>query len=139
MNNYLIGKWGLQPVRRCCKGSQLARVAPAQGFIMKITKTRLKQIIKEELQNIKEQRIKNDPVLALYLETLEKRLKKALGDQMDDEMYNYLAAAEDLVDGGRRDELLDYIKELMENFSDLPKERKVVHNLKIMAALVRNL
>jgi hypothetical protein len=21
MNNYLIGKWGLQPVRRCCKGS----------------------------------------------------------------------------------------------------------------------
>ena len=106
---------------------------------MKLTRTKLKQIIKEELQNIKEQRIKNDPVLALYLETLEKRLKKALGDQMDDEMYNYLAAAEDLVDGGRRDELLDYIKELMENFSDLPKERKVVYNLKIMAALVRNL
>ena len=106
---------------------------------MKITKTKLKQIIKEELQNIKEQRIKDDPILALYLETLEKRLKKALGDQMDDEMYNYLAAAADLADGGRRDELINYIKELMENFSDLPKERKVVYNLKIMATLAKYL
>ena len=106
---------------------------------MKVTKAKLKQIIKEELKNIKEQRIKDDPILALYLETLEKRLKKALGDQMDDEMYNYLAAAEDLVGGGRRDELMDYIKELMENFSDLPKERKVVYNLKIMATLAKYL
>ena len=36
MNNYLIGKWGLQPVRRCCKGSQLARVTPAKGKQMKL-------------------------------------------------------------------------------------------------------
>jgi len=34
---------------------------------------------------------------------------------------------------------MDYIKELMENFSDLPKERKVVYNLKIMATLAKYL
>lgn len=36
MNNFLLSKWGLQPVRRCCKGSQLARVMPAQGKQMKL-------------------------------------------------------------------------------------------------------
>ncbi len=51
MNNYLIEKWGLQPVRRCCKGSQLARVAPAKGIQMKITKAYLKEIIKEEIHS----------------------------------------------------------------------------------------
>ena len=62
MTTSWTSKWMLQPVRRCCKGSQLARVAPAEGFIMKITRTRLKQIIKEELDRaseIKAERVVN--------------------------------------------------------------------------------
>ena len=51
MDNHWTSKWRLQPVRRCCKGSQLTRVAPAsRNNKMKITKKQLKQIIKEELQ-----------------------------------------------------------------------------------------
>ena len=55
MGNHWTSKWRLQPVRRCCKGSQPGRVAPAsRNNIMKITKTQLKQIIKEELKTILE-------------------------------------------------------------------------------------
>jgi hypothetical protein len=31
MDNW-ISKWMLQPVRRCCKGSKPAQVAPANGI-----------------------------------------------------------------------------------------------------------
>ncbi len=27
--DFFVTKWALQPVRRCCKGSKLGRVAPA--------------------------------------------------------------------------------------------------------------
>ena len=50
MGNHWTSKWRLQPVRRCCKGSQPGRVAPAlRNNKMKITKSQLRNIIKEEL------------------------------------------------------------------------------------------
>ena len=53
MGNHWTNKWRLQPVRRCCKGSQPARVAPAlRNNKMRITKIRLKKIIKEELRRV---------------------------------------------------------------------------------------
>ena len=39
MNNYLHGKWGLQPVRHCCKGSQIERERPAFIFREKTNET----------------------------------------------------------------------------------------------------
>ena len=42
-------KWMLQPVRHCCKGSQLARVTPACFIIMKIDIPTLRHLIREEL------------------------------------------------------------------------------------------
>lgn len=54
MNNYLHGKWGLQPVRHCCKGSQIAPLAAAfiftkkEGFKMKILMENWKRFVNEE-------------------------------------------------------------------------------------------
>ena len=57
MNTELMGvwtqKWMLRPVTNCCRGSSIVRVAPAlsiQGHkLMKIRKSKLTKIIKEEI------------------------------------------------------------------------------------------
>ena len=64
MDNHWTSKWRLQPVRRCCKGSQLARVVPAlRNNKMKITKLELRNIIKEELEAVLNE---VDPMARMY-------------------------------------------------------------------------
>ena len=64
MDNHWTSKWRLQPVRRCCKGSQLARVVPALRINkMKITKLELRNIIKEELEAVLNEA---DPMARMY-------------------------------------------------------------------------
>ena len=64
MDNHWTSKWRLQPVRRCCKGSQLARVVPAlRNNKMKITKLELRNIIKEELEAVLNEA---DPMARMY-------------------------------------------------------------------------
>lgn len=112
---------------------------------MKITKNRLKQIIKEELQKtLKEVAFgdDNDPVAALYHETvgrLKKLVSSAKIEQEDEsydfkQMFEYLEAANELVAADRGDELQEYIQELISNM----KTKKFVHNLKILNVLMRN-
>ena len=64
MDNHWTSKWRLQPVRRCWKGSQLARVVPAlRNNKMKITKLELRNIIKEELEAVLNEA---DPMARMY-------------------------------------------------------------------------
>ena len=58
MGNHWTSKWRLQPVRRCCKGSQPARVAPAlKKMEMQLTKQKFKQMVKEELTSVLRARV----------------------------------------------------------------------------------
>tara|TARA_R110000850_G_scaffold34592_1_gene93315 strand:+ start:203 stop:544 length:342 start_codon:yes stop_codon:yes gene_type:complete len=112
---------------------------------MKITKTMLKQVIKEELQKtLKEVTFgdDNDPVAGLYHETvgyLKKLVSSGKIEQEDEsydfkQMFEYFEAANELVADDRGDELQEYIQELISNM----KTKRFVHNLKILNVLIRN-